>query len=60
LGNKAGGCGLDSSASGQRPVTGSCEHGNEPFGSIKGGEFVLLASQGLWSIEWDSYNDTDI
>jgi hypothetical protein len=32
-------------------VVGSCEHGNEPLGSIKCGEFldqlrVLLASQG--------------
>jgi hypothetical protein len=38
-------------------VTGSCEHGNEPSGSIKCGEFldylrVLLASQeGLCSME---------
>jgi hypothetical protein len=40
----------------KRPVAGSCEYGNEPFGSIKGKEFleylsVLLASQGLCSIE---------
>jgi hypothetical protein len=27
--------GLDSSDSGQGPVEGSCEHGNEPSGSIK-------------------------
>jgi hypothetical protein len=26
--------GLDSSGSGQEPVEGSCEHGNEPAGSI--------------------------
>jgi hypothetical protein len=32
-------CGLDSSGSGEGPVAGSCEHGNEPSGSIKGGEF---------------------
>jgi hypothetical protein len=38
-------------------VAGSCEHGNEPSGSIKGGEFfgersLLLASQeGLNSME---------
>jgi hypothetical protein len=37
-------------------VAGSCEHGNEPPGSIKCGEFldwlsVLLASQGLCSME---------
>jgi hypothetical protein len=31
------GCGLDSCGSGQGPVVGPCEHGNEPLGSIKGG-----------------------
>jgi hypothetical protein len=35
-----GGCGLDSSGSRQEPVAGSCEHGTEPSGSIKGGEFL--------------------
>jgi hypothetical protein len=41
-------------------VAGSCEHGNEPSGSIKCGEFleqlsVLLVSQeGLCSMELDS------
>jgi hypothetical protein len=29
-------CGLDLSGFGQGPVAGSCEHGNEPSGSIKG------------------------
>jgi hypothetical protein len=33
-------CGLNSSDSGQRPLVGSCEHGNEPLVSIKGGEFL--------------------
>jgi len=33
-------CGLDSSGSGQGPVAGSCEHGNEPSDSIKGWEFL--------------------
>jgi hypothetical protein len=33
-------CGLDASASGQGPVSGACEHGNEPLGSIKGEEYV--------------------
>jgi hypothetical protein len=28
---------LDSSSSGYGPVAGSCEHGNELFGSLKGG-----------------------
>jgi len=28
-------CGLDSSGSGYGPVAYSCEHGNEPSGSIK-------------------------
>jgi hypothetical protein len=27
-------------ASGYGPVTGCCEHGNEPSGSIEGGEFL--------------------
>jgi hypothetical protein len=30
------GCGLNSSDSAQGPVAGSCEHGNEPSGSMKG------------------------
>jgi hypothetical protein len=30
------GCGLDLSDSGEGPVVGPCEHGNEPMGSIKG------------------------
>jgi hypothetical protein len=29
---------LDASDSGQASVAGCCEHGNEPLGSIKGGE----------------------
>jgi hypothetical protein len=32
-------CRLDSSGSGQEPEAGSCEQGNEPFGSIKNKEF---------------------
>jgi hypothetical protein len=39
LGNTAPNCGLDSTASGQGLVMGSCEHGNKSSGgSIKGGE----------------------
>jgi hypothetical protein len=34
------GRGLDSSGSGQGPVAGSCEHGDEPLGSITVAEFV--------------------
>jgi hypothetical protein len=33
-------CGLQSSGSGQGPVEDFCEHGNEPPGSIKCGEFL--------------------
>jgi hypothetical protein len=33
-------CGLDASASGQGPVVGSYGHGNEPSGTIEGGEFL--------------------
>jgi hypothetical protein len=31
---------LDSSGSGYEPVAGSCEQGNKPSGSIKGGNFL--------------------
>jgi hypothetical protein len=37
-----GRCGLDSFGSGQGPIAGCCEHGNELPGSIKGGEFLDL------------------
>jgi hypothetical protein len=33
-------CRLDSSGSGQGPVSGSCEHGKETSGYMKGGEFL--------------------
>jgi hypothetical protein len=33
-------CGQDSSGSGQGAVVGSCEHRNEPSGSIKEGELL--------------------
>jgi hypothetical protein len=33
-------CELESSGSGQEPVTGSREHGNETSGSIKFGELT--------------------
>jgi hypothetical protein len=33
-------CGLDASGSGQGPVTGSCEHGNEILGPTKCEEFL--------------------
>jgi len=35
-----GRCKLDTAGSGQGPVAGSCEHGNEPSGFIKGREFL--------------------
>jgi hypothetical protein len=38
LGNRVGRCGLDSFGSGQEPVAGFHEHGNEASGSIKGGD----------------------
>jgi hypothetical protein len=34
-----GGCGLDSSGSGQGPMAGSCEHDSEPSGCMKGRKF---------------------
>jgi hypothetical protein len=33
-------CGLDSSGSGQRLVSSSCEHDDELLRSMKGGEFL--------------------
>jgi hypothetical protein len=35
------GCELDSPATGYGPMTDSCEHRNEPSGSIKGGGRVF-------------------
>jgi hypothetical protein len=34
------GCRLDSCDQGYRPVAGCREHGNEPLGSVKDGEFL--------------------
>jgi hypothetical protein len=46
--------GLDLPMLGQGAVEGSCEHGNEPSGSINGLEFQLLSD--LWllkdSVPW--------
>jgi len=33
-------CGLDSYGSGQGPVAGCCEHGNERLGRITSWEFI--------------------
>jgi hypothetical protein len=33
-------CKLDSSGFGYGPVAGSCVHGKEPLGSVRGGEFL--------------------
>jgi hypothetical protein len=41
LGNNVTRCGLDSSVLGQEPVAGSCEHGNEPSGSVRTGNFLI-------------------
>jgi len=41
-------CGLNSSVWGARLVASSCEHGFEPYGSTKGGEFLdSLSDYGL-------------
>jgi hypothetical protein len=42
---------VDSSGSGKGPVTGCCEHGNEPSVSTKGGEFPDQLSEGLCPTE---------
>lgn len=38
--NNVGRCGLDSLGSGYEPMQGSWGHGNEPYGSKKGREFL--------------------
>jgi len=47
-----GRCGLDSSGSGYGPVAGSCEHDNQPSGSIKGREFLdcVTISFSRWTL----------
>jgi hypothetical protein len=44
----AGGCGLDSTSSGQGPVAGCCECGDEPSGSCAT-ELVTVLS---WHFHW--------
>jgi hypothetical protein len=39
-----GSCGADISGSGPIPVAGSCEHSNEPSGSIEDGGLLNLLS----------------
>jgi hypothetical protein len=59
-GKLMGGCELDSSGLGNDPAAGSCENGNEPSGSIKGGKFLEWLSN--WqrlkeaSVPWSYYN----
>jgi hypothetical protein len=45
--------GLNSSGSGQHPRVGSCKHGSEHLGSIKGIKLDLLASQGAGVVMYD-------
>jgi hypothetical protein len=58
-GSRVGKCGLDSCDSGQGPIEGCCEHGNELSGSLNGGDFVDqlsdIVSEGLlsmWLVGW--------
>jgi hypothetical protein len=39
-----GKCGLDASGSGLGPVAGCYKDGNEPSGTVKGGEFLEYLS----------------
>jgi hypothetical protein len=48
-----GRCGLDSFGSRYGLVAGSCEHGDEPSGHIKGVEFLDQLSD-CWLLEKDS------
>ena len=49
--------GLDWAGPGQRQVADACECGNEPSGSVKGGEFLdqlqnqLASQEGLCTLE---------
>jgi hypothetical protein len=43
-GSRVGSCGLDACGSGYGPVAGSCEHGNDISGSLRGGEFLEYLS----------------
>jgi hypothetical protein len=54
LGNRIGGCGLDSLGLG--PMADYCKHGNEPSGSIKGGEFLDSSSWSLFRLDDDGDN----
>jgi hypothetical protein len=45
-------CELDSSGSGYRLVMGFCEHGNEPSGSVKGGEVIFLRRTLFHGVKW--------
>ena len=47
------GYGLDQSGSGWEKVAGTCENGNEPFGSIKSREFLDWLKTG-WLLKKDS------
>jgi hypothetical protein len=42
--NRIGRCGVDTSGSGEVPVTSCCEHGNEPLSPTKSGEFLYQLS----------------
>jgi hypothetical protein len=42
-----GRCGLGTSASGQQPVAGYCERGNEPSCSLKGKEVPPSINSGM-------------
>jgi hypothetical protein len=44
-----GGCGLDSTGSGQGPVAGCCECGDEPYGSCAT-EFVIYVVRSIEEI----------
>jgi hypothetical protein len=48
-----GSCGLDASGVEQGNVAGSCEHDNEPSGSIKGGQLLDQLSD-CWLLKKDS------
>jgi len=37
-------------------VAGSCEHGNEPLGSVRGRWFTISFSRGIWLNTFSYYN----
>jgi hypothetical protein len=62
-GDWLGGCGLDSTGTGQGPVAGCCECGDEPSGScateLVSHIAIFLAKTGTLSLQWNIMKPDD-